>query len=143
MLRMYLGEMENVKHGPSWFRNHFNVEWFRDPFIQEMIQDVDKSRYVDGYIIESPVFGPIPPQMLSGGVQTLIMIYKSPELVFDATSCGDNCARWLLEIGNREDVLINLQYLMRFSEPFSISIENENRVVETYRDYINTAVKYI
>ncbi|MBR6060665.1 MAG: DUF4869 domain-containing protein [Spirochaetales bacterium] len=49
---------------------------------------------MDGLVIESPILGAIPPEKLSGGVQTLIMIYEKPDLVFDATSCGENCAKW-------------------------------------------------
>jgi len=29
------------------------------------------------------------------------MIYKRPDKIFDATSCGENCAKWLLEIGKK------------------------------------------
>ena len=40
---------------------------------------------------------------------------------------------------------MNLKYLMRFdrSGEFSIYIENENRVITGYRDYVMTAVKYV
>ena len=84
---------------------------------------------MDGLVINSPVLGPIPPERLSGGVKTLIMIYERPDLVFDATSCGQNCAKWLLEIGKIKDVTINLEYLMTFDEykPFEILSKNENR----------------
>ena len=64
-----------------------------------MIEEIDHTKYVDGYIFDSPVLGPIPPERLSGGVKTLIMIYEMPEKVFNATSCGPNCAHMLLEIG--------------------------------------------
>ena len=145
MLHIQFGEMENVNYGPDWFKTNYDPEWFKDSFVCDMIKDVDKSDYVDGIIINSPVLGPIPPERLSGGVQTLIMIYKKPQLVFDATSCGSNCAKWLLEIGKIEDVTVNLNYLMKFddSSSFEIYIENENRLITTKEDYIMTAVKYI
>ena len=96
-------------------------------------------------MIDSPVLGPIPPERLSGGVKTLIMIYEKPELIFDATSCGQNCAKWLLEIGNRKDVTVKLEYLMTFEEyaPFKIRIDNEDRVITDPEDYIVTAMKYL
>ena len=110
-----------------------------------MIKGVDNSTYIDGLVIDSPVLGPIPPEMLSGGVKTLIMIYEKPELVFDATSCGQNCARWLLEIGKKKNVTVKLEYLMMFDEyePFEIRIDNEDRVVTDTDDYIVTALKYL
>ena len=137
--------MDNVNYGPDWFKTNYDPEWFKDPFIQEMIRDVDKSDYVDGMVINSPVLGSIPPERLSGGVQTLIMIYKKPELIFDATSCGPNCAKWLLEIGQNTDVTVNLNYLMKFekSDLFEVFIDNENRRITQINDYIMTAVKYV
>lgn len=145
MLRIHFGEMEKVNYGPSWFKNNYKTEWLEDPFVQEMIKDVDKSSYVSGFVIDSPVFGPIPPERLSGGVQTLIMIYERPDLVFDATSCGQNCAKWLLEIGKKKDVTVNLNYIMHLEEipDFEVFIENDNIVASTPKDYIYSAVKYV
>lgn len=143
MLKIWFGDRENVNYGPSWFKNNYDPEWLKDELVQAIIEDVDKSKYRDG-IIDSPVFGPMPPERLSGGAQTLIMIYKRPDLVFDATSCGDNCAKWLLEIGRRIDVTINLNYLMHLEKEkdFEVFIENTNTIVTTPEDYIYTAVQY-
>ena len=145
MLRIFLGEMETANYGPSWFKYNYRPEWLKEPFVQQMIEGVDHSRYVDGLVIDSPVLGPIPPERLSGGLKTLIMIYECPDLVFDATSCGDNCAKWLLEIGNRKDVRVNLNYLMPFEkyEPFQIYIENAKKLVTNYRDFLFTAAEYL
>lgn len=145
MLHIYFGEMDNANYGPDWFKVNYDPEWFKDPFVQKIIKDVDKSEYVDGLIINSPVLGPIPPERLSGGAQTLIMIYEKPELIFDATSCGENCAKLLHEIGMLKDVTVNLNYLMKFNdvESLEVYIENEKRVVTDMEDYIMTAVKYV
>ena len=145
MLTIHFGEWENVQYGPSWFKYNYKPEWLKDEFVQEMILGVDNSKYIDGLVIDSPILGPIPPERLSGGVKTLIMIYEKPELVFDATSCGENCAPWLLEIGNKKDVTVNLEYLMTFNadSSFNVFIENENRVVTDIEDYMVTAMKYL
>ncbi len=145
MLTIHLGEWENVQYGPSWFKYNYKPEWLKDEFVQEMILGVDNSKYIDGLVIDSPILGPIPPERLSGGVKTLIMIYEKPELVFDATSCGENCAPWLLEICNKKDVTVNLEYLMTFNDDplFNVFIENENRVVTDIEDYMVTAMKYL
>ena len=73
------------------------------------------------------------------------MIYERPDLVFDATSCGGNCGKWILRIGRLKDITINLKYLMKFdrSEKLEVYIENESRIVKDYPDYIMTAVKYV
>ncbi|MBR5422072.1 MAG: DUF4869 domain-containing protein [Lachnospiraceae bacterium] len=145
MLRIHFGEAENVEYGPSWFKYNYKPEWFKDPFVQEMVKAVDDSTYIDGLVIDSPVLGPIPPERLSGGVKTLIMIYEKPELVFDATSCGQNCAKWLLEIGKKKDVTVNLEYMMMFDEyaPFEIFVTNEGHVLNNAEDLFLTAAKYI
>lgn len=145
MLHIIFGETENANYGPDWFKTNYDPEWLKDAFVQKMIKDIDKSDYVDGIVINSPILGPIPPERLSGGVQTLIMIYEKPELVFDATSCGENCAKWLLEIGKEKDITVSLNYLMKFSDvnDFEIFIDNENRLVTSIENYIMTAVKYV
>lgn len=145
MLHIYFGELEKVNYGPDWFIANYDPLWLKDHLVQEMIRSVDSSEYVDGLVINSPILGPIPPEKLSGGVKTLIMIYEKPELIFDATSCGPNCSGWLLEIGRKKDVTINLNYLMRFDPAMDLEIyiENESRVVKNIEDYIMTAVKYV
>ena len=110
MLHIRFGDMDQVAYGPRWFKYNYDISWFQDPFVRKMIEEVDKTRYIDGYIFESPVLGPIPPEKLSGGVKTLIMIYEMPDKVFDATSCGANCAHMLLEIGKRKDVTALTSY---------------------------------
>ncbi len=143
MLTIHFGELEKMQYGPSWFKYNYNPEWFKDEFVQQMIEGVDSSKYIDGYVIDSPVLGPIPPEMLSGGLKTLIMIYKRPDLVFNATSCGENCAKWLIEIGKRVDATVVLEYLMMFEEPFEVYIANEERIVNSREDYFLTAAKYV
>ncbi|MBR2188762.1 MAG: DUF4869 domain-containing protein [Eubacterium sp.] len=130
MLNIQFGEMERVAYGPTYFKYNYELEWLQDPFVQKMIEDVDKSRYVEGGVIDSEVLGPIPPERLSGGVQTLIMIYELPGKVFDATSCGPNCARWLLEIGKKKDIteihIVNAGRCVHDMEDYTISANQES-----------------
>ena len=142
MLRIYFGDMKEAAHGPTWFKYNYDPSWFRDELVQEMVREVDHTEYVEGSVFNSPVLGMIPPERLSGGVKTLIMIYKMPEKVFDATSCGGNCAQMLLEIGKREDVMVNLRYYMPMKglEPFEIEIVNHKKIVTRECDYTLTAL---
>lgn len=145
MLKIVFGELNNVYYGPSWFRFNYDLDWFKDAFVQEMMEDIDQSRYIDGEYIESDVLGPIAPANLSGGLMTLISIYKNPDLIFDATSCGGNCAKWLIEIGKKMDITINLKYLMRFKDldPFDIYIVNDDMEIHTNKEYVSSAIKYV
>ena len=145
MLSIFFGEKEDVIYGPSWFRFNYIEEWFEDPFISKMMEDIDKSHYKGGQLIVSDLLGPIPPERLSGGLKTLVCIYKRPDLMFNATSCGENCARWLLEIGQKKDVSVNLRYYMPFEncENLEIGIINENKKINNLHDYIHIALKYV
>ncbi len=86
---------------------------------------MDKSVVMDSGVIDSPVLGKIPPVELSGGVKTLILVKFNTEKVFNASTCGDNCAKWLLRIAEEEDRTINLRHLLDFGEDdFEIRILN-------------------
>ncbi|WP_373212500.1 DUF4869 domain-containing protein [Ruminococcus sp. 5_1_39BFAA] len=145
MLKIYYGEMKDVCYGPLWFKYQYKLEWFQDNLVQKMLHDVDQSDYISGGVIDSPVLGPIPPEKLSGGLQTLIMIYEMPEKVFDATSCGANCAKWLLEIGKKQDVTINLRYFMPFEDlgPFEIEIINAGRIVYSADEFALISLDFL
>lgn len=145
MLKIFYGEMEDVCYGPLWFKYSYDLNWFQDELVQQMLLDVDKSTYIKGGVIDSPILGPIPPEKLSGGLKTLIMIYKVPEKIFDATSCGANCAKWLLEIGKRQDVVVNLRYFMPFDgfEPFEIEILNAGKIVNSADEFTFTSLEYL
>lgn len=87
-----------------------------DPFIQEMILDVDQSVVLDSGVIDSPVLGKIPPTGLSRGAKNLILVKFDKDKIFNASTCGDNCAKWLLKIAETEDRTVNLHHLMNFGE---------------------------
>ena len=145
MLKVYYGTLDEALYGPAWFLNNYEQSWFEDPFVQAMVADVDKTEYKEGEVFESSVLGAIPPERLSGGVKTLISIYKNPDLIFDATSCGDNCAKWLLEIGKVADIKVTLRYAMRFPEndAFEISLENNKTIYTNRREYTLAALSVI
>ena len=115
MLHIYYGEMpEAIFNTSVYFKNVYEDSWITDPFSKEMILDVDKSVVLGEAVIDSPVLGKIAPTGLSGGVKTLILIKNEPQTIFNASACGDNCAKWILEIGRQQDVTINLRHLMDF-----------------------------
>lgn len=96
---------------PSYFDNVYEDEWIEDPFIKEMIQDVDNSTVLSAHVIESPILRPITPKELSGGVKGLILILKDDSFVYNLTNCGNNCAKWVLKIAEQKDLTVYLQYM--------------------------------
>jgi hypothetical protein len=91
--------------------------------------------------IDSPVLGVIAPVNLSGGVKTLILIDKMPERVFNASNCGDNCAKWLLRIGEKKDVTVNLRHIMDFGDdPIEVEVLNTGEIIHSMRELVPVAV---
>ena len=117
MLNIYYGNMkEAVYNTAAYFKYDYEDSWIVDPFVKEMIQDVDQSTVLDSGVIDSPVLGKIPPIGLSGGVKTLILVKFDKDKVFNVSTCGDNCAKWLLRIAESEDRTVNLLHLMDFGK---------------------------
>ena len=117
MLNIFYGDMpEAIYNTAVYFKNVYEDEWITNPLSREMIADVDKSVVLGSGIIDSPVLGKIPPLSLSGGVKTLMLNDHMPEQIFNASTCGDNCAKWLLKIGEEKDITVNLRHLMDFGE---------------------------
>ena len=95
-------------------------------------------------IIGSPVLGKIPPTALSGGVKTLIWVKFEPEKVFNVSTCGDNCAKWLLKIAEQENRTVNLCHLMDFGKkPFTIKVLNTNQIVHSMEELILAAGEFV
>ncbi len=118
----------------------FNLEWeeawLDDSLVQEMILDVDKSEVKSPNCIVSPVLGQIAPTMISGGVKALILMLKTDYEIW-ATACGDNCAKWILEIAKRKDITISLTHFMKFPiDEFDIFDVRHNRQYHSFMDFI-------
>lgn len=145
MLSIYLGNMpEAIYNTAVYFKNDYEDEWILDPLVKEIILDVDKSKVIDSGVIDSPVLGKIPPLSLSGGVKTLILVRFEPEKVFNASTCGDNCAKWLLKIAEDEERTVNLRHIMDFGEkPFEIKILNNGEIVHSMKEFTETAIDYV
>lgn len=146
MLRIYLGKMEEaIYYPPVYFDNRYEDEWITEELSIEMIRNVDKSEVVGPHLIESPVLGPISVKEISGGVKTLIlMAFDDSGNVFNASACGDNCAKWILKIGKEKDLTINLRHIMDFGDgEFEIQILNTGEMVHNMLEFIRIAGKYV
>ena len=135
MLNIYLGEMkEAIYHPPTYFDNRYEDEWITDSLSVKMIKDVDKSDVVSERLIQ-----------ISGGVKTLIlMAFDDSGRIFNASACGNNCAKWILEIGKQKELIVNLRHIMDFGDnEFEIKILNKNQIVHNMEEFIDIAVEYV
>lgn len=146
MLNVYLGKMDDaIYYPPTYFDNRYEDEWITDELTVEMIKDIDRSTVIGEHLIESPVLGPISTKELSGGVKTLIlMAFDDTNKVFNASACGDNCAKWILNIGKSKELTINLRHIMDFGAgEFEIRILNTGETVHNMTEFVNIAGEYV
>ena len=145
MLRIFYGDMpEAVFNTSMFFKNSYDDDWIVDDFSKQMIADVDKSEVLGTGVIDSPVLGKIAPERLSGGVKTLMLVKFMPERVFNVSTCGNNCAKWLLKIAAREDRTVNLRNIMNFGEePFEVYVMNTGKTARSMKELLPIAIKYV
>lgn len=145
MLNIVFGDIENsIYHPPTYFDNKYEDEWITNPLSIAMIKDIDNSEVVGVHLIQSPVLGPISIKEISGGVKTLIlMAFDKSGKVFNASACGDNCAKWIMNIAKEKDLTVNLHHIMNFSgvPDFEARILNTNTVVHNYKEYVSEAIE--
>ena len=145
MLNIFFGNMPDAIFNTAvYFKNVYEDSWITDPVAKEMILDIDRSTVLDSAVIDSPVMGKITPTSLSGGVKTLILMQNQRDKIFNASTCGDNCAKWILKLSETDDLTINLRHLMDFgSGRFSIRILNTGQIVYSMKELVPIAGGYV
>lgn len=150
MLNVYFGDMPDAIYNTKvYFNNTYKDSWITNPLSKEMIKAVDKSDVIDERTISSPVFGNMSPKKLSGGVKTLLLIANDPNKIFNASTCGDNCAEWILKIAKMKEerhqkVVINLRHLMDFGDgQFKIKVVNTNKIVTNMAELVAEAGEFV
>ncbi|MDE5582376.1 MAG: DUF4869 domain-containing protein [Ruminococcus sp.] len=145
MLSIFFGDMPEAIYNTSvYFKNQYKEKWITDELSVEMIKSVDRSEVLDANAIKSPVLGIISPVGLSGGVKTLILIANDKKHIFNASTCGDNCAKWILKIAEDRDVTINLRHIMDFGKKkFKIKVLNIDEIVTNMEELLHSAYKFV
>lgn len=144
MLNVTFGDMfdnENYIYNTAlYFDNVFQDKWITSDFGKAVIKDIDKSDVISAHVIESPFLGAITPDQLSGGVKTLLLMAFDNSKIFNASTCGNNCAKWILKLGKEKKLLINLRHVMNFgTEDFKIRITNTGAVVHNMSEFISAS----
>lgn len=145
MLNIYYGNMPDAIYNTAvFFKNTYQDTWITNELSRKMILDIDKSEVIDANLIKSPVLGGISQLQLSGGVKTLMLIRFDKTHVFNASTCGDNCAKWILEIAKERKVVINLRHIMDFGDgDFKIKVVNNGKVAHNMRELLYYAGNYV
>ena len=146
MLNIFYGDMKKAIYynTASYFKYDYEDDWITDPFVKEMIKSVDQSTVLACGVIDSPILGKIPPVELSGGVKTLILVKFEKDKIFNASTCGDNCAKWILQLGKQGKLVINLRHLMDFgSGEFKIKVLNTGKIVRNMKELVAEAGAFV
>lgn len=74
----------------------------------------------------------------------MLLIKNCPDKVFNASTCGDNCARFLLQLGREKDITVNLRYVMNFGKSkFTAEILNDGSIVHNMQELLPVAAQYV
>ena len=144
MLKILYGEMpEAIYNTNVYFNNTYLDKWFEDELSLQIIKAIDKGEVVSPQCIITKALGAITAKELAGGTKTLLLMRNAPERVYNASTCGDNCAKWILQIAKeaKEDLTINLHHFMHFpGKRFEICIMNNGEIAHNMNELIEKSV---
>lgn len=147
MLNIFFGDMPEAVYNTSAYFNHTYMDnWFDDELTKKIIKAIDKGEVQGANCILTKALGPIPPTMLAGGTKTLLLIRHKTDRIYNASTCGDNCAKWLLKIAKAsdKDITVNLRHLMHFdSKNFDIRVLNTGNIVHSMAELVIEAGQYV
>lgn len=152
MLCIIFGEMPEdmgkkyVYNTSMYFDNTYLDNWLTDDLSVKMIKSVDKAVVLSSNAVDSKALGVIPVTKISGGLKTLLLIRHDNTKIFNDSTCGDNCAKWILKIAQKadRDIIINLRHIMNFGDkPFEIKILNNGKTVHNMKEYVLNAGMYL
>ena len=90
------------------------------------------------------MLGSISPLQLSGGVKTLLLMRFDRKHIFNASTCGDNCAKWILDMAKDRKLVVNLYHVMDFGrEDFKIKVVISGRIVHNMAELIHESIPYL
>ena len=139
-------EKKYVYNTSMYFDNTYLDNWLTDDLSVKMIKSVDKAVVLSPNAVDSKALGVIPVTKISGGLKTLLLLRHDDTKIFNASTCGDNCAKWILRIAkeSKKDIVINLRHVMDFGDkPFEIKILNNGKTGHNIQEYVMNAGLYL
>lgn len=122
-----------------YFDNTYLDSWLEDAYSKRIIKSIDRATFLSPNAVNSKMLGVIPVTQISGGLKTLLLLQHDHSKIFNVSTCGDNCAKWVLDIAKycKGGLTINLRHLMDFGDkPFEIRIMNNDTVVHNIQEYV-------
>lgn len=141
---VYIGIDDKASIDPdSDFSGYFLDEWLNDPLVKEMVLDIDRSKVLSPYCIQSPILGQIAPEYISGGVKALILLLKVPDYYVDIMVCGENCVKWFKEIAKHQELHIALSTFDLDYIDVEIECENDGTLITSTKTWFDCCSKFM
>lgn len=144
MLKIWLGNFQKgcIKNPDRYFNLHKEKEWFDRQDVRDIIKNIDDVDVVDGEYLHSKVFGGMSPERLSSGCKSLILLTVNPQCNVYASRCGDNCAGYILDLAEKNDVIITLHHGMLFPRDFEGVILDNGKKINSRKDFANAYIDF-
>ena len=129
MLKVFLGSnyifmKDKISMVSEYFNAMYDSSWLSSKMARKIIREVDKSEYIDGEYIQSPVYGGISPRDLSSGCKALLILLNEPDKIVSGDRLGDNCFPLLFEMAKDKDYTITLAHWFDFDRVGSFAMVN-------------------
>ncbi|MCI6581203.1 MAG: DUF4869 domain-containing protein [Oscillospiraceae bacterium] len=139
MLKIFFGKHpDEIYNTDVYYRNQYDKMWVMDSFAKKIIADIDDSTVIAPDVIQNDIFGSFNSTELSTGVKTILLIKNQPNRIFNISNCGDNCAKYILELAENRDIKVTLHHIMNFGSSFSLKVINDRR-----RKIITDPIEYL
>ncbi len=137
MLKIWLGDFQKdcVKNPDRYFDMHREKDWFNRTDVKKIIKEIDDVDAIEDEYMVSDIFGAISPESLSTGCKALILMYINPLLNVYASRCGDNCAKAILDLAKKTDVVITLHHMMIFPSDFEAQILDTGKIIHSRKEF--------
>lgn len=138
MLTVSIDYQDKLISNPgSTLRSMQQESWFQDSLAQEWIKTIDKMDVIQGFVLRDRWGQIVPPDYLSNGSKSLLLMKFQDKYPVYATRCGDNCIPFIERIANEKDIHVVLHHCMHFSEGFKFYVTDVNRIVTAFNEWVD------
>lgn len=131
-----------IRNVNGYFDRNKTKDWFNRDDVKRIIKGIDNTIAVKDEYLESPVFGGMSPDRLSGGCKAVILMAVLDNPHIYATKCGDNCASYILDVAKTKDVTITLRHCMIFPDyEFEAYVFETGNYIHNRKEFINEFYK--
>ena len=138
MLNLYFGDLEGaLLSGNGYFDRQIDECCIETDFGKRVIKEIDGGEVYDRNLIISKVLGGIPPERLSGGTKSLLILMNSDKII-DLASMGDNCLPFLADIAKVKDITVctdTYRKIFKDSTLDKVHILNDDSIVYNDDEY--------